>query len=282
MTEKSKNKQNINKISNKQSNNERTKAQKVFMTIFRLILIIVGLILIGDTLLISMVSNFNLGVILPGIIGAPLLIAGLFLGFFKRLGFYPILKWAFISGYALYIVALVITCVIINSAANHTAPKDLDALIVLGAGLRGETPTRVLSTRLDEAIKYANDNPDTLLVLSGGQGEGEIIPEAVAMARYVTRRGIDESRIIVEDQSKNTRENFAFSKVLIDEALPGSEASIGFVSTGFHIYRATLVAKAQGILAYGIPSNDLWYIRPNNYLRECVAIWAYAVLGHFN
>lgn len=277
MAEKNKGETNYNK-----SNIGRTNAQKVFMAIFRLILIIAGSILIGDTLLISMVSNFNLGVILPGIIGAPLLIAGLFLGFFKRFGFYPILKWAFISGYVLFIIALIITCGIIKSAANRTAPKDLDALIVLGAGLRGETPTRVLSSRLDEAIKYVNDNPKTLLVLSGGQGDGEIIPEAVAMARYVKQRGIDESRIIVEDKSRNTRENFAYSKTLIDKEFELGDVSIGFVTTGFHIYRATLVAKAQGINGYGIPSNDLWYIMPNNYLRECVAIWAYAVLGHFN
>ena len=37
--------------------------------------------------------------------------------------------------------------------------------------------------------------------------------------------------------------------------------------------------KAQGIDAVGIPADDVWYLRLNNFLRECVGICVYALRG---
>ena len=115
-------------------------------------------------------------------------------------------------------------------------------------------------------------------MVSGGQGAGESVTEASAMKKYMVERGMDESRIYAEEQAKNTMENFEFSKAIIDE-VAGANAKIAFVTTNFHVYRAGQVAREQGVSAVGIPADDVWYLRLNNFMRECVGICVYALRG---
>lgn len=89
---------------------------------------------------------------------------------------------------------------------------------------------------------------------------------------------MDASRIYTEEKATNTKENFENSKVIIDEVF-GNNARIVFVTTNFHVYRAGQVARAQGVNAVGIPADDVWYLRLNNFLRECVGICVYALRG---
>ena len=109
-------------------------------------------------------------------------------------------------------------------------------MIVLGCAVRGERVSLTLARRLDAALSYLEQNPEACVVVSGGQGAGEHISEAEAMHRYLTERGIAESRILLEDKSMSTLENFRFSKALIDEAI-GPDAKLVFVTTRFHVFR---------------------------------------------
>lgn len=236
-----------------------------------------------DTALVSIGSNLNLGVLLPGILGAPLLFVGVFWnklrGFFaSKKGWRAWCRRLFWAGYAVLFAAFALTFVLINTAANREAETDADALIVLGAALHGETPSLVLKNRLNTAIAYLEENPNTIAVLSGGKGDGEHISEAEGMARYLLAAGIEEERLVREEQSVSTQENFAFSGEMIKEMF-GDDARIVFVTTDFHVYRATRVAEKQNITAAGIAAPDVWYIALNNRLRESTAIWAYFLLG---
>ena len=162
--------------------------------------------------------------------------------------------------------------------ARTDADAGRDYLIVLGAAVHGEKVTWVLSNRLDAAYDYAVEHPDTVLVVSGGQGDGESVTEASAMAKYLIARGVDPARVLLEERAESTAENFAFSKAVIDRQL-GPDASIGFVTTRFHVYRAARVAQKGGIDARGLGAPDVWYIALNNFLRECVGICWYTVKG---
>lgn len=82
----------------------------------------------------------------------------------------------------------------------------------------------------------------------------------------------------MEDRATSTLENFAFSKKIIDEQL-GENASIAFVTTDFHVFRAGRVARKAGLDAVGLAAPDVWYIRINNFLRECVGITVYGLRG---
>ncbi len=241
------------------------------MNILRWICIVLGALGVLDTLFVMCISNMNLGVVLPGIMGAVLLVIGVLLPYLPHA-----LRWVLLGGYMAVLLCFLVTIGVLLRAAPQSA--DADVVIVLGAGLRGEEPMRVLKNRLDTAAAFLAAHPGSVAVLSGGQGENEPISEAEAMYRYMLSRGVDEARLLREDRSRDTKENFMFSYALIREKF-GENVRLAFVTTNFHVYRAGLVAKAQGIEAAAVGAPDLWYIAPNNYMRGCVAIWGYTLRG---
>ncbi len=248
------------------------------MKVLRIVCILLGAILVLDTIVVSMLSNFNLGVILPAVLGVPLLLLGAFIHHMDH-GFLAFVKWFLLGCYALGTVYLIVLGVFMGTAAKRADKVDADALIVLGAAVHGDRVTWVLSNRLDTAADYLEAHPDALCVVTGGQGDGESVSEASAMQKYlVERKGIDPARILVEDRATSTLENFKFSKVLIEQKL-GKDARIAFVTTDFHVFRAGRVAKKAGLDAVGIAAPDVWYIKFNNYLRECVGITVYGLRG---
>ncbi|MBQ3487212.1 MAG: YdcF family protein, partial [Clostridia bacterium] len=236
------------------------------MKLFRILCLVVGGFLVLDTIVVCFLSNYNLGVILPAVLGAPLLLLGLFWPWMDA-GFWLFLRRAILVCYGLGCLFLLFLGSLMLRAIDRGEHGDYDALIVLGAAVHGDRVTWVLSNRLDTAYDYAVEHPKTVLVVSGGQGDGESVTEASAMAGYLTRRGLDPSRILLEDRAESTAENFAFSKAIIDETL-GPDASIGFVTTRFHVFRAGAVARKGGIAARGLGAPDVWYIAVNNFLRE--------------
>ncbi len=247
--------------------------------LMRVLLFALGAFGMLDTIFVSFISTMNLGVALPAILGLPLVALSVFLPKLQSAGKvgHAVLI-VFVCGYVLLFLLFAVTWIIIDREANKKVYSGADVVIVLGAGLRGDKPMLVLRHRMDTAIAYLKENPNTIAILSGGKGDNEYISEAEAMARYFEQKGIAASRYIKEDASTNTQENFAFSNRIVKERF-GEGAKLAFVTTDFHIFRAGRVAARQGIQAQGIKAPDVWYISLNNHLRECVAIWSYTFLG---
>lgn len=136
--------------------------------------------------------------------------------------------------------------------------KEASYLIVLGACVRGTRVTTSLSYRLKKAAAYAKTHPTCMLVVSGGQGPGEDLTEALAMSRYLQNLGIADSRILLEDQSVNTLENLKFSKEVIlshvkqqgnheeKGEIEEENLCIAVCSNNFHMYRAMALARSVG------------------------------------
>lgn len=163
----------------------------------------------------------------------------------------------------------------IISYPKHNNSK-ADYIIVLGAGLsNGTTPSLILQGRLDAAIEYAKENNESYIVLSGGQGSDEKLPESYAMKKYLQDRGVDEKRIIVEDKSRNTNENFKFSKKKIEEHSKKSlnQVWIKIITTDFHALRSSILARKNGYVHFNnYSSSTVWYLIPVTYTREAFAI----------
>lgn len=150
-----------------------------------------------------------------------------------------------------------------------------DAVVVLGAGVNGTEPSLSLRTRLDATLDYLEENPDIPVVLTGGQGYGEHITEARCMYQYLTQRGVAAERLILEEQATDTRENFAFSKPLLEAAGVEPDTDlIAVVTNDFHIYRANLLAVKQGyVYVFGVPAELSWpHLQVNYYVRESFAV----------
>ena len=144
-----------------------------------------------------------------------------------------------------------------------------DYVIVLGAQVRTSGPSVVLKYRLDAAADYLFENENCKCIVSGGQGYNEPCPEAFIMRDYLIDRGIDESRILTEPESKNTKENMEFSKKLID----AKKDDVVIVSNNFHIFRAKALAKKAGIANISaIPAKSNTLYLPNNMFREFLGV----------
>lgn len=195
-------------------------------------------------------------------------------------------KWAVISRWGLVCKRIFLVGVAAVSAAlllleigvivegkGDDPAKPVDAVIVLGAGVNGERPSAALQSRIDRAAVYLKEHPNIPAVLSGGQGSGEAISEAEAMRRALVKQGIQEERLLLENGSTNTAENFRFSKeVLKNNGIDLETGVIGVVSNDFHLFRAKILASREALSVCGIPAElPWWWLEMNYYLREAFA-----------
>ena len=156
-----------------------------------------------------------------------------------------------------------------------TESPTAQTLILLGAGLDGDRPSLTLIARMQTALEYLEENPNAAVVVTGGQGAGETVTEARAMHRWLTARGVDDSRIYLEEQATDTRENLRYSKAIIEnENLP---QPVAVVSSSFHLYRAARLAEQAGFadvqtLSAPVPDVPLQWLSASVYLREYCSI----------
>ena len=176
------------------------------------------------------------------------------------------------------ILAASITEGFIVSAAHPDSQPACDYIIVLGAGVNGSKPSLSLQERIQAAYAYLTAHPNTIAVLSGGQGSGEDITEAACMYGELTAMGINGSRLLLEEKSSSTMENLTFTMELLQAQSGSRPARVGIVSSEYHLFRAGLFAKALGVESVGIPAKTTWVsLRLNYYLREVAAVWKYLV-----
>lgn len=188
------------------------------------------------------------------------------------------LIYAFRAFLALCLAFFVTVEGFVISGMVRTPPDNLDYLIVLGARVNGREPSLSLKTRVDRAVDYLQAHPDTVAVLSGGQGDDEEISEASCMLSLMLEAGIDSSRIVLEDRSTSTAENIRFSYALI----PDQTASVGIVTNGYHLFRATLIARSNGshpVSGVSAPSSSL--LLPHNLAREFMTLVVGCLRGDF-
>ena len=177
-------------------------------------------------------------------------------------------KWL-VNAYRICLVAGIGMFVFVEAqvvAGMNTAPQEnLEYIIVLGAGVKGTTPTRPLKLRIQTAYEYMQNNPDTILIASGGKGWDERISEAECIRNSLVEMGLDESRIILEDASRDTEENIRNSY----EFIPSKDCRVGVVTNSFHVWRSLQIAKSQGCENIsGVPAKTLMPVGIHYVVRE--------------
>lgn len=166
---------------------------------------------------------------------------------------------------------LVLSGLMIWGAGNRPADGDAVA-VVLGCQTKNGQPSTMLENRLEQAIIYLESHPETMVVVTGGVDYGEPFTEAQVQAAWLEQRGIDPGRIIIENSSRDTRENLAYAADLIGTAGLGNRVVI--FTDGFHQLRGQMYARLAGLEPRGIASGTPWGLLPCYWLREQAALCA--------
>ena len=212
--------------------------------------------------------------------------------------------WSVVSVYTLAtlgVLIFIITSIQISLSLPKEDEPGLDFLIILGTKPDLEKKGSECKYRLDKAIEYIDNNPDTTIVISGGIGRDKKI-ESMEMADYLIKNGIDKNNILVEIQSHNTRQNLIYSKALIDRynsdikrrtditivndmgpvlEVEDKPQTIGILTNDFHIFRSMLIAKRVGytqVYPISARSNRVLYL--HMLVRETFAIFKYKFLEY--
>lgn len=187
-----------------------------------------------------------------------------------------IIYYVLVVGFSAFSLLFAVESGFMINAALQTPSEDA-TLIVLGCSVYGERPSQVLSLRINAAGEFLLNNPESTAVLSGGQGEGEDISEALCMYRELVKMGVEPERLFMEDKSVNTRENIAFSSQIIEaEEL---SKNIAVVTNNFHLYRATLSVKAAGYSCDCLSAYTPLTLLPTYVMREYLGILAQWIVG---
>ena len=125
---------------------------------------------------------------------------------------------------------------------NSKDTENADVVFVLGYQLDHDKMTSTLISRLEKAYDYATDNPNCKIIVSGGITRNNTVSEASLMKNALISFGIDEERIISEENSKDTIENIKYCKELMDN---GDKVVI--ISSQYHCSRVQEIAKKQGL-----------------------------------
>lgn len=125
---------------------------------------------------------------------------------------------SFVTLCASGLMIVLVTQILIFGRIPAAAEPSLDYVIVLGAKVKPDgSLSKTLKLRLDKALEYMKENPETMLVLSGAKGDAEPCSEADAMETYLLGQGADPDHLLKEEQSFSTVENLAYSRVMIEK-----------------------------------------------------------------
>ena len=229
---------------------------------------------------LAFTSNFNMGNLMVWLLTAGVTAYAIWHkplhAWLHAPGLGRIVWWILVAAGICY--ALLIGFVAVSGYANPPTGQE-KVMIVLGAGLRRDRPSTLLRYRLDKAYAYAAAHPDVLIITSGGQGRDEWVPEGQAMRDYLIGKGLDPERIVAENASTSTEENFAFSLEILRERGYDESTPIVYVSNAFHCYRAGRYAQRAGFTtASALPAATPWRSVIPCYLREALALayyWAF-------
>ena len=173
-----------------------------------------------------------------------------------------------------YLECIAIATVYVSiKSARHIPRRDKDYMIILGCRTRDDgKPAGLLRARIDRALEFSKlqkkeSNKPLVFVPSGGKGKDEPISEAVSIKNYLESKKVLQKSILVESDSKTTRENFHFSKLKMK-----TTADVAFATSDFHVFRAGVIATKAGFKNIeGIGARTPWFYHNNALIREMIA-----------
>ncbi len=118
-------------------------------------------------------------------------------------------------------------------------------ILVPGVRLQADQPVADFTQRLARSLQLFDSEKNHRLILLGGWTQGSSISEATAGQDYLVQCGIPEGRILLEQRSLHTLENFLFARQLMAES-PETGCCV-IITNRYHLARCSSMASYIGI-----------------------------------
>ena len=135
---------------------------------------------------------------------------------------------------------------------DYTSLKDYDCILVLGAGVKDNKPSLMLTDRLNKAILLYQENAAPKIIMSGDHGREEY-DEVNIMKDFAIDKGIPSSDIFMDHAGFSTYDSIYRAKNIFDAH------KIIIVTQEYHLYRALYIAKKLGVEAVGFAAEKIKY-----------------------
>lgn len=243
----------------------------------KLILISIGIIIFITYTFPLIWAKINIGNVFGILLGVMFILTGITLDEIIKLCENAVIKALFLAALTIFIIFLILFFITLSKIIRHCSSNATNekVIIILGCRVKGDKPTRALVSRCKAGYEHLIKNKDSIAILSGGQGADEAISEAQCMKNVLTSMGIDESRLIIEDKSTSTQENFEFSKRKIQSL--GYSEKVAIATNEYHLYRATLIAKQCGLHAARLSGKSIRFLRIPAFTREVFGVWLFKI-----
>ena len=136
------------------------------------------------------------------------------------------------------------------STGRADQARNVDAIVVMGAAQYDGRPSPQLAARLDHVVELWGEGVAPLVIVTGGNQEGDRFTEASASARYLVDRGVPELSIVQEDAGATTFDSLDRARGLVD----ASVETVLVVTDPYHSLRSRLTAEEVGFTAYVAPA----------------------------
>lgn len=137
--------------------------------------------------------------------------------------------------------------------SNFTNLKDIDAILVLGAGINGTKPSHMLEDRLLKAIELYKNNISSKIIMSGDHGKADY-DEVNIMKNFAIEKGVTSEDIFMDHAGFSSYESVYRAKQIF------KAKKIIIVTQKYHLYRALYIANKLGIEAYGVGADSRKYV----------------------
>jgi len=140
----------------------------------------------------------------------------------------------------------------ILNGSEYQELNDIDCILILGAGIRGDRPSVMLQDRLNEGIMLYKEDIAPKIVMSGDHGRTEY-DEVNVMKEYAIEDGVPSEDIFMDHAGFSTYESIYRVKEIF------TADKIVIVTQEYHLYRALYIAEKLDIDAYGVSSDPRKY-----------------------
>lgn len=153
--------------------------------------------------------------------------------------------------------------------------------------------------RITHALQLYRMGKIKKILITGGQGLNPVNPqsEAKLLQNFLIMTGVPETDVLIEDQSKNTAQNAAFTKTFLGQQNISTGQEFLLITSAFHMYRAKACFDKAGLKTQTFPadyySHDIKYDLPallypeaesltywNKLTKEWLGIVMYKIAGY--